>query len=527
MKKLYFGDNLDILKKLHQQYPNGLLDLIYVDPPFNSKRNYNILFENVDMTNTKAPKEAFSDTWSSVSYYDTLNELQELDLDIFKFLNALDTMRLSKSAISYLTTMAIRIYYMKKVLKDTGSFYLHCDPNMSHYLKILCDIIFGKDNFRNEIVWKRTLDVGAFKKRKNSFPNQQDTIFFYAKSKSAKFNVLYEQYPENYSEKFKLNDNDGKGYYYLADLNKPSLGTLKRLEEQNELIQRKSGKYSYKRYFNKIGEGIPVGNIWTDINRLTQKEKEYLGYPTQKPEELLERIIKASSNEGDLIADFFCGCGTTIAVAEKLGRNWLGVDISHLAVKLILKRLSDPYPEEKRKEVISNIEIEGFPKDIDSAKELAKHTDKHRIKFQDWIVEVKLGAVSNPKRSSDGGYDGYFTFHKYHKKNVKGIGIIEVKSGNVNISTLRSFIQVVEKQSADIGCFVCFNEFITQGMKIEANKIGLLEGFNVDRIQILSVEDILAGKGIRLPGMGEMTHFEKATLRLDNKDNINQEIEFN
>ena len=186
MNKLYFGDCLDILKKLNKENPSGFIDLIYIDPPFNSKRNYNILFEAADLKNTKAQKEAFADTWSNVSYKDTLEEIKDIDLDLFSFLDNLDHIRISRSAISYLTTMAIRIHYMHKVLKDTGNFYLHCDPTMSHYLKILCDLIFKETNFRNEIVWcyRRYTAVS------NRFQRLHDVILYYAKSKKSTFNQL-------------------------------------------------------------------------------------------------------------------------------------------------------------------------------------------------------------------------------------------------------------------------------------------------------------------------------------------------
>src|SRR5208337_4843285 len=192
MNKLYFGDCLDILKKLYKENPFGSIDLIYIDPPFNSKRNYNILFEDADFKNTKAQKEAFADTWSNISYKDTLEEIKDIDLDLFSFLDNLDNIRISKSAVSYLTTMAIRIFYMYKVLNKTGSFYLHCDPTMSHYLKLLGDLIFGYKNFRNEIIWHyRRWSAGT-----QRFQRLHDVILFYTKSKESVFNMDYENYTE-------------------------------------------------------------------------------------------------------------------------------------------------------------------------------------------------------------------------------------------------------------------------------------------------------------------------------------------
>jgi hypothetical protein len=231
---------------------------------------------------------------------------------------------------------------------------------------------------------------------------------------------------------------------------------------------------------------------------------ERLGYPTQKPEALLERVIKASSNEGDVVADFFCGCGTTIAVAERLNRKWLGVDISHLAIKLIVNRLTKPYDddeEKKRKWISENISITGFPKDVASAKELACNTKDGRFGFQDWIVEIMLHGVHNPKKTADGGWDGYLTFEKEEGK--KEVVLIEVKSGKVNVKNVREFIQVVEKQKASIGVFVCFEETVTKEMLHEAKSQGsygkAIFGNRYDKMQIITVEDLLNGKRIQMP----------------------------
>jgi len=529
MKQLYFGDNLEIMKMLASQHPQGLIDLIYIDPPFNSKRNYNILFEDIDLKDTKAQKEAFADTWSSVTYHDTLNEIQELDMDLYKFLSALDGLNLSKSAISYLTTMAIRILYIHKLLKDTGSFYLHCDPTMSHYLKLVCDLVFGGKNFRNEIVWKRKSSVGQSNYASKQFGYNIDIILFYTKSTDNLFNAIYtDSNPEYISKFFKYKDEYGR-IYRLATLTSPSprpnltyeykghkpppkgwaisfdkmqewdrIGKIYLPKDKNKRIQRKI-------YLDEV-KGQLIQALWDDINVISPSAKERLGYPTQKPEALLERIIQASSNEGDLVADFFCGCGTTVAVAEKLNRNWIGVDISHLAVKLVLKRLIDTNGDTIAKE----INVAGFPKDIDSAKELACHTDKHRILFQDWIVEVMIGGVANPKKSGDGGYDGYITYHKLDDSKKKGVGIIEVKSGKITMSTVRAFKEVITKQKADLGILVCFEEYVSSGMRIEASALGKVDNFNINKFQIITVEELMNGVTPKIPGRSDITLFEKA-----------------
>lgn len=462
MNKLYFGDNLEIMKRLyHQEHQAEFIDLIYIDPPFNSKRNYNVLFESVDMEDTKAQKEAFADTWSNVSYIDTLNEIREIDLNLYNFLHALDNINISKSAISYLATMAIRIWYMHKLLKPTGSFYLHCDPTMSHYLKIVCDLVFGEKNFRSEIVWKRSSGFKRVTAKK--FPIKHDVILFYSVSNNSVFNTQYKPHSEDYIKRFKP---DAQGRLCRTDVN-PTKGGRRTIYLDDV-----------------IGDIIP--SIWDDIYPINPVAAERLGYPTQKPEALMERIIQASSNPGDLVADFFCGCGTTIAAAQKLGRSWLGSDISHLAVKLITKRLVDAYGDN----IKSTFSVEGFPKDMASAKELAAGVKGGRLKFEEWIVEVLLHGILNEKRNAM-GYDGYFTFEQDGKKIV---ALIEVKSGGATPTQLNHFIRTMEDRKAYMGIFVCFADQVTDNMRRIAKQYAKDELFGYDRVQILTVEDLLDGK---------------------------------
>ena len=308
--KLYFANCLEVLRKIHRENPKGIFDLVYIDPPFNSKRNYNVLFESIDKADATAQKEAFKDTWSNISYIDTINEIQDLSLDLYEYLKVLDKIRISKSAVSYLTIMAIRLYYIHKVLKETGSFYLHCDTNMSHYLKAICDLIFGHQNFRNEIIW-------SYKKwsvAKKHFSKNHDNILFYCKNESKiRFNTL---------------------------LQPRAKSTLKRFGNKKivSAVDQETRKRIPSQTLEDDSEGVKMADVWT-IPILSPVSKERLGYPTQKPETLMKRIIKASSNEGDLVGDFFCGCGTTVAVAQKLNRKWFGVDSSKIAVQLTKKRL--------------------------------------------------------------------------------------------------------------------------------------------------------------------------------------------
>ena len=482
--KLYFADCLEILRKIVAENPRGIFDLIYIDPPFNSKRNYNVLFESIDQTDTTAQKEAFRDTWSNVSYKDTLDDIQDLSLDLYDYLKVLDKINISQSAVSYLTIMAIRIYYIHKALNETGSFYLHCDPNMSHYLKAVCDLIFGYKNFRNEIIWHYRRWTGKAK----LFQKLHDIILFYSKTEKYTFNILYTNYTEGSKER-------------------KMQGVLHRFKNGETYLVSDSE-------INK--QGVRENDVW-QIPFIPPSSKERLGYPTQKPEALMERIIKASSNEGDLVGDFFCGCGTTVAVAQKLNRRWLGVDISHQAIKLIRKRLIDPHTRQKQKKILDNIQIDGFPLDLASARELAENVDKGRIHFQDWIIEVMLGGVSNPKKTADGGFDGYILFKKCLEDREKQQILIEVKSGKAGVGNIREFIQVVRKREAAIGVFVCFAEHVTGGMEKEARECGYYneEIFNKrhPEIQILTVDQILKGELVNMPPVLETTFKSAAKAR--------------
>ena len=459
MNTLYFGDCLEVLQKLHGESKEGFIDLVYIDPPFNSKRDYNILFEEATHTDTKAQKEAFSDTWSNVSYKDTIQQLKDNSLALSQFLEALDHTNISKSTLAYLSMMAIRIVYIHKVLKDTGSFYLHADPTMSHYLKIVCDMIFGSKNFRNEIVW--CYRGAGYPKQ--DFGKRHDVILRYSKTEKYIFNLdaVREPYATATVERFKHhigNVRDGIDY-----------GT----QELNPL-----GRHP---------------DDWWEIQPIAPSAKERLGYPTQKPLVLIEKIIKASCPEGGLVADFFCGCGTTIAAAEKLGRRWIGVDISHLAIGLIeRKRLIEPFEKSVNK---PQYQVFGLPKDLASAKQLAEETDKGRLKFQDWVIETKLGGIANPKKTADGGWDGHITFEHRNKKEAI---LIEVKSGKVSVKTIRELAAVVAKQGVAMGALVCFKDAITQPMLLEAKEAGYFEpnlwGTRYDKLQIITIEDLIANQ---------------------------------
>lgn len=282
---------------------------------------------------------------------------------------------------------------------------------------------------------------------------------------------------------------------------------LEEIDKKGNLGWTKNGQ-PFRKLRMEEDDGHPIGSIWNDISLINPQALERLGYPTQKPEALLERIIKASSNEGDVVADFFCGCGTTISVAQKLNRQWLGADISHLAIRLIVKRLIDTYGQGIR----HNIKMHGLPKDVASARELAQNVEGGRIGFQDWVIEVLLNGVVNEKKVADGGFDGYLTFKGHN--NSKQFALIETKSGKLTVKNLREFVHVIDHQKAALGIFVCFEDCVTREMTKAAKDAGHIkvEGveFPMDRIQILTVEELMKGKQPQLPGAVQNETFKTA-----------------
>src|SRR5450830_1240384 len=414
--KLYFGDNLNIMR---DYIADESVDLIYLDPPFNSKATYNVLFAEKDGKQSPAQITAFEDTWhwdmSAARAYEELvtsgpGKLADLIQALRGFLGTNDMM-------AYLTMMAIRFVEMRRVLKETGSIYLHCDPTASHYLKLLMDAIFGVKNFRNEIVWKRT----SAHNDPNRYGRNTDRILFYTKSNKYYFKTIYQPYSQSYIENF-YRFEDEKGKYRLSDLtaagirygesgeewngynptaisrhwaipNKAvaeivgkekadSLGVKKSLDlllENGRIFISKNGVPSYIRYLHEM-PGVPSQELIDDISPISAQAAERLGYPTQKPEALIERIISANSEEGDLVLDPFCGCGTTIAVAERLHRRWIGVDITHLAIALMRTRLEHSFGPD-----LNPYEVVGEPRDLESARALFR---QDAYQFEYWALSL-------------------------------------------------------------------------------------------------------------------------------------------
>ena len=411
--KLYYGDNLDVLRRYVK---DESVDLVYLDPPFNSRQDYNVLFAEKDGTRSASQIMAFEDTWEwnqeSSHVYEQIVEgggpVAEVMIAFHTFLRGSDMM-------AYLAMMAPRLMQLHRVLKETGSIYLHCDPTASHYLKMLLDAIFSPLCFRSEIVWKRSSAHSDTKQGRKQHGRIHDIILFYTKGKAWTWNPLYTTYDEDYVRQFYKYEEEGTGRRYrLGDLTGPGgaakgnpqyevMGVtrywrytkekMQALIEQGRVIQTQPGAVpAYKRYLDEM-HGVPLQDVWTDINPVAAQAAERLGYPTQKPESLLERIIGASSNEGDVVLDPFCGCGTATAVAEKMKRRWVGIDITHLAINLIKTRLRDHFGEEVGK----TYEVIGEPVSVADAAELAQ---QDKFQFQSWALGLAVRGLRHRTRKA-------------------------------------------------------------------------------------------------------------------------------
>jgi site-specific DNA-methyltransferase (adenine-specific) len=438
--------------------------LIYIDPPFNSKRNYNVLFD------TKLTEEAFTDTWSTISYLDELEGMSSVNTHLYNFLKMLETTGIPKSYISYLTNMAIRCWYMREMLKDTGSLYFHCDPTMSHYIKMILDYVFGVDSFINEIVWKYS-GTGS---PKSNLKRKHDIIFLYSKTNDYTFNVQTEPYTkESTIKRFDKIDENGERYK-----NWTTRGKTRRVYMKEQ----------------------PLTDVW-EIDVIGATSGERLGYPTQKPEALLERIIKASSNEGDLVADFFMGGGTTIATTQKLNRKFIGSDINSRSIQITQKRL-----EALEQKVKEDFFILGIPRSSEELRQLVAdnvlgRSKNSRFDLEEVTVKHYLnGVIGNEKKVGDHSIDGYFSF-KYQDK-VR-TGLVQVTT-TANMNHLKAFCSEISKGTGELGVYVSFADKVTNGMIREVKSYGKLG--QVDKIQILTFEELIdEGKQFELPTDGPLT----------------------
>ncbi len=512
---LFYGDNL---KMLRDHVPDESVDLIYLDPPFNSNRSYNVLFKDESGSESEAQITAFEDTWHwDHKAEETYHALATQSPDhISRMIGAMHDFIGPNQMMAYLVMMAARLIELHRVLKPTGSIYLHCDPTASHYLKIILDTIFGAENFRNEIVWQRTNAKGLAFTR---FATNHDIILRYTKSDIFTWNPQYTPHDPEYIESFyKYVEPETGRRYTLGDITNPNkdrpnltyefLGitrvwrwTKERMQEAYDkglIIQSHPGAVPrLKRYLDEQ-EGNPIGDTWIDIPPVQSQSKELLGYPTQKPLALLERIINVSSNPGDFILDPFCGCGTAIAAAQKLDRKWIGIDITHLSIALQKYRLEAMFPG-----ILFN--VIGEPEDLNGAKHLAQ---LDRYQFQWWalsLVKAKpLGAQEGSKvgkKGSDKGIDGIIPFIDDHTGKPKRV-IVQVKSGHVKSGDIRDLVGTIKREGAAMGVFITLEE-PSKDMTREAVSAGYYHspGWNEDYpiIQIMTINDLLKKVKVKMP----------------------------
>ncbi len=524
---LYFGDNLHVLR---EHIASESVDLVYLDPPFNSNANYNILFRSPDGDSSESQIEAFEDTWHwNDSAEDAFDEVMRSgNTDAFTLLRAMREFLGDNDMMAYLAMMAVRLIELHRVLKPTGSLYLHCDPTASHYLKLLLDGVFGATSFRNEIVWKRTGAHGGARR----WGPVHDTILFYSKSKDFIWNKVLQDYDPYYvADKFTKEDD--RGFFQDISLTGPEVRTgasgkpwrgcdptakgrhwappaeagrlisgyeamdsqqkLDALESDNRIYwpKPKKGQEAFPRVKQYPADGQAIQSVIQDIGALNSQAQERLGYPTQKPLALLERIIAASSNEGDVVLDPFCGCGTAVHAAQKLGRQWVGIDVTHLAIGLIEKRMKDAFPG-------LAFEVKGRPQSLKAAEDLAKR-DKHQ--FELWALSVvDADPWKGGRKGPDGGIDGIIWFKPDGKKTEKAI--VEVKGGATGVKDVGRLAQVMEREGAKIGVLITA-QLPTRAMERDAAAVGVWEneytGRKHPRLQIITLAELFQNKRPDIP----------------------------
>lgn len=550
---LYYGDNLDIMRRYVK---DESVDLIYLDPPFNSSQNYNVLFKEQDGTKAASQIRVFEDTWT----WDQEDEAVYADLvmaggKVADVMQAFRTFLGPCDMLAYLVMMAPRLVEMRRVLKSTGSIYLHCDPTASHYLKMLMDGVFGPENFKTEIVWKRSSAHSDAKQGRKQHGRIHDILLFYTKTNSYTWNQVFTSYDDSYiNSLYRFVDENGRRYRegdltaakpggdvsyewhvkrrkdsterWVADLEEEYLNPLKAMEylsvlpykgrfwayskenmvkmwKRGQIIHRSTGFPQYKRYLDEQ-PGVPLQDLWTDINPLSGSEKERLGYPTQKPEALLERIIRSSSTDHDLVLDPFCGCGTTIAAAEKLNRKWIGIDVTHLAITLMKERIKDTFGESIAFNVV------GEPVSVPDAAALAA-SDPYQ--FQWWSLGLVGARPVEGKKGADKGIDGKIVFQGDAAGKFETV-IISVKAGHVTANHVRDLRGVVEREKAAIGALISMED-PTGPMQTEAVTTGFYESRiwnkRYPKIQLLTITELLAGKKIDMPPIRQVgATFKKA-----------------
>ncbi|HET9283721.1 MAG TPA: DNA methyltransferase [Candidatus Angelobacter sp.] len=512
MNQLFCGDNLEILQ---QYFPDECVDLIYLDPPFKSNQNYNLLFEQKEDTRAKSQKLAFEDTWEwTKEAHEFVEEAINTPGKLADAFVAFRALLGPSDMLAYLAMMAPRLRELHRVLKRSGSLFLHCDPTASHYLKVLADAIFNGGNFRNEIVWKRSDAHNDSKQGAKHYGRVHDTLLFYTKSDDPYFRTLYRPLPQSTVDKWYRHVEEGTGRRYnKADVTGPGGAAkgnafydwkgnkrywrykrekMEALEAIGKLVYTKSGMVYEKRYLDE-SKGVPIQDWWDDISMLRgiSGKKERVGYPTQKPRVLLERIIEAASEPGAIVLDAFCGCGTAIEAAQKLQRQWIGIDCSDLAIKVVRERLKKNFPQGIEREY----ELIYEPRDLATAETLAVEDP---FQFQQWAVR-KLGG-GEVRRGADKGVDGrlYFADDPTHK--LKHI-LVSVKAGKrITPAFVRELRGTLEREKGAMGILIAATE-PTKSMKQEAVAAGTYRSLlgNFPKIQIITAAQLLDGAGYSIP----------------------------
>lgn len=540
--QLYYGDNLDVLRR---HIADESVDLVYLDPPFNSNANYNVLFAEKNGVQSASQIQAFTDTWTWNQESEAVfSEVVTAGGRLGDCLRAFRTFLGECNMLAYLVMMAPRLAELRRVMKPTASIYLHCDPTASHYLKMLMDAVFGVRCFRNEIIWKRQ---SAHSDAKNKFADVADMLLFFVKTDAARFQPQYGEHNPEYIRKFyRFDDNDGRGVYQLDNMASPNprpnmmydwkgysypvkgwryeRTTMSRLDAEGRIHYptNKDGtpdlsrRPRLKRYLGDLSGSI-ITNIWTDIQPLHAVASERLGYPTQKPVALLERIIQASSNEGDVVLDPFCGCGTTIDAAQKLNRHWIGIDITQLAVTLIKQRLMDTHEEAAVYQVL------GEPVSLPDAEKLAE-TDPYQ--FQWWALGLVGARPVDEKKGADKGIDGKIIFQGDKPGTFESV-ILSVKAGKTMVPHVRDLRGVLEREKAAIGVLISLQE-PTGPMKTEAVTAGFYEsevwGRKYPKVQLLTIAELLEGKRVDMPPIRQVGATFRKAPRAKDKQGEQQEL---
>ena len=509
---LYYGDCLEWLP----QFPSESVDLIYLDPPFNSNQSYNLLFGNGQPKpngSRSAQVRAFDDTWrwddSAAKRVDRLS--RAASHPAHKAVVGLRTLIGEGGMLAYLSYMAERLAEMPRVLKRTGSIYLHCDPTASHGLKLVMDSVFGPANFRNEVVWKRT---SSHSNVSTNYGAVTDIILYYSRGTDPVWNQLYAPYSrEHIEKKFTYRDSDGRRFT-TSDLRNPgvrpnlqytykgyephpngwaiSREKMEKYDKEGRLYfpKRKSGRIRLKRYLDEQ-PGQKLQNLWGDIHPINSQAKERLGYPTQKPLALLERIIESGTSPGDMVLDPFCGCGTAVAAAHKLNRQWAGIDISPFAIDLIAQKR---FPEFR-------VPTEGYPYDLAGAAKLAS---EQPFKFEKWAVTRVPGLAPNEKQVGDGGIDGIGYLLAKPEDTTDQV-LAQVKGGKYHLGQLRDFLGVMERERAAMGLYTTVEPIRAAGARTEATHKGFLTlgATEYPRAQLWSIQDYFDNRMPLLPALAD------------------------